>query len=701
MGRSRIPTPYMNNFLKRIPLFETFLVVTILGVHLYAALSDAYNFPNVWFKRDDAFYYFKVAQNISEGRGSTFDGINPTNGYHPLWLLVCIPIFSLARFDLILPLRVLLMVMAVLNAATAVLIFRLVKERLSLAAGMLAASFWAFHYYIHAVVYEYGLETGIAAFAVVYLVHELSRFEKEWRAESVPPKRIAGFALLAALVIFSRLDLVFLVVIAGAWIILRGKPIRSLLPLDMVAILASMTASVALRTGLDAYNHHYAYSALEAAALALVFKPAALYFFGAYRHPRANSSWGTLRQLAYALTAGGAVIVAIYLLLIELGFAANFPRSAFVLDWVISLIALFSLRLAATWFSRPGKVLPDESPLNEFKANWKTWLREGAVFYGITGALLGAYMLFNKIVFGVSSPISGLIKRWWGSMEITLYENPASNWYAFFGIGRTAYDAWMPLTDIFYWGSDVLRPLYPGADKAGDRYYIAMGLFVLLALIVLFVNKRRAANAFSNMALIPLAAGCGIHILSYTASSYGGAKEWYWVSQMVMLALGGGLLLDLLRKPLQRMQPARLPLQIAALLLCVYLARDFSLVISAVMPHGYFPPDRPYMEVLEYLEENTPPGSVIGMTGGGNVGYLIHDRTIVNMDGLINSYDYFQELKEGRAAPYLRERGMTIIFANPQLLTFPPYYGQFAPYLVKYSTYGGKSLLYVLEEPKY
>ena len=81
-----------------------------MSISLYAALSDAQNLSWRWFTRDDAYYYFKVAQNISEGHGSTFDGIDLTNGYHPLWMLVCIPIFALARFDLILPLRVLLLV---------------------------------------------------------------------------------------------------------------------------------------------------------------------------------------------------------------------------------------------------------------------------------------------------------------------------------------------------------------------------------------------------------------------------------------------------------------------------------------------------------------------------------------------------------------------------------------------------------------
>ena len=119
------------------------------------------------------------------------------------------------------------------------------------------------------------------------------------------------------------------------------------------------------------------------------------------------------------------------------------------------------------------------------------------------------------------------------------------------------------------------------------------------------------------------------------------------------------------------------------------------------MPRGYFPADRPLMEVIGYLEENTNPSDVIGMTGGGNVGYFIKDRTVINMDGLINSYDYFQSLKAGEAPVFLKNQGMTVIFANARLLVLPPYYGQFAPYLERYSSYGGKDLLYLLEEPKY
>jgi hypothetical protein len=103
---------------------------------------------------------------------------------------------------------------------------------------------------------------------------------------------------------------------------------------------------------------------------------------------------------------------------------------------------------------------------------------------------------------------------------------------------------------------------------------------------------------------------------------------------------------------------------------------------------------------VEYLEENTPPGSIIGMTGGGNVGYFITGRAIVNMDGLINSVEYFHAMQAGEGAAYLSERGLSVVFANAQMLTVPPFYGQYEPHLERYNTYGGKGLFYFLKEPK-
>lgn len=56
---------------------------------------------------DDAFYYFEIARNVAQGYGPTFDRINPTNGFHPLWLLLCIPVYWFG-FDGLTAVRILL-----------------------------------------------------------------------------------------------------------------------------------------------------------------------------------------------------------------------------------------------------------------------------------------------------------------------------------------------------------------------------------------------------------------------------------------------------------------------------------------------------------------------------------------------------------------------------------------------------------------
>ena len=207
----------------RLPWFEIVLTVVFLSATLYAAFSDAYNLPNRWFIRDDAYYYYKVAQNISEGHGSTFDGIHPTNGYHPLWLLICIPIFALARFDLILPLRILAIVDRPAAAGDIDPALSADPARRSRSRRrILAACFWAFNTYVLVFLYKTGVESSITIFLVLVLLYALYKLELTWRTSTDPRLRqIAGLGVLAALVAFGRLDLIFFSLIVGIWIVFR------------------------------------------------------------------------------------------------------------------------------------------------------------------------------------------------------------------------------------------------------------------------------------------------------------------------------------------------------------------------------------------------------------------------------------------------------------------------------------------------
>ena len=232
--------------MKKTKLFELILIIAIMAGAFYAAFSDAHNFPNRWFTRDDAYYYFKVAQNISEGLGSTFDGVNLANGYHPLWMLVNIPIFALARFDLVLPLRILLLLMAAMHAASAILLYRIISRTLSAQVGTFVALFWAFSIYIHETVVQYGLETGLTVFTLLLFLYQVQKFN---RAEEQTPKQITQLALLAVLVMFSRLDTVFLVLLFGVYLIFRKTYLRYLLLADIFGAVLFGFLTILMRVG--------------------------------------------------------------------------------------------------------------------------------------------------------------------------------------------------------------------------------------------------------------------------------------------------------------------------------------------------------------------------------------------------------------------------------------------------------------------
>jgi|NGEPerStandDraft_6_1074524.scaffolds.fasta_scaffold29501_3 hypothetical protein len=69
-----------------------YALVIPLGKLVIAVVADRTRLVSLYV--DDAFYYFRVAHNIASGAGSTFDGIDLTNGYHPLWQLLLVPLFA-------------------------------------------------------------------------------------------------------------------------------------------------------------------------------------------------------------------------------------------------------------------------------------------------------------------------------------------------------------------------------------------------------------------------------------------------------------------------------------------------------------------------------------------------------------------------------------------------------------------------------
>ncbi|HVF24906.1 MAG TPA: hypothetical protein VNA23_03405 [Anaerolineales bacterium] len=681
--------------MRRFAWFEIILLIAVMSMSLYAALSDAQNLSWRWFTRDDAYYYFKVAQNISEGRGSTFDGINPTNGYHPLWMLICVPIFALARLDLILPLRMLLLVMSGLSVATAILLYRLVGKVFAPAIGAIAALFWVFSFDVLAIVYQHGLETGIAAFFIVLLIYKLYEFDKSWRTQAVSKKQILILGILAALAMFSRLDLVFLAAMVGLWVVFRGHPLRFFLPLDIATIVASALLALTLRIGFPDY-YQLTEMTIAMVALGLVVKISCAFLFGLYQHSGLSGRRALLKQLLLSSVVSSAIIGLLMITSQRLGILqGSFPRITLLMDFTFTFL-LFGISRLIYLGLQTGKISQNSSavanPRIYFLRYWRGWLNDGLVYYGVVFGSLGIYMLWNRLAFGTFSPVSGQIKQWWAKLPGRAYGGSSRDLLSFFGIHYSSEEnAWNPASSII---GSWAEQLYKLRIVDTWRYLILLALLAIAFYLILRIKKQKGKNAVTQFALIPLLSSAWLQVLYYNLPGYAAFKEWYWVAQLVLIVLTVSLVLGMLYQLLARFQNAQIVVWLLAAYMGVSMSTAYWQNIQNSMPYNYWETDAPFMDVGPLLEEHTEPGSIIGITGGGNIGYFIHDRTVTNMDGLINSYPYFQALQSGQAGAYLENTGLDYVLANPAILDQQPYKGQFNEYMDHLNVYyGGKELM--------
>jgi hypothetical protein len=265
---------------------------------------------------------------------------------------------------------------------------------------------------------------------------------------------------------------------------------------------------------------------------------------------------------------------------------------------------------------------------------------------------------------------------------------------SFFGLSyRTEENAWNPISRIFgSWAENMYR-IFRIEDSW--RYVIILTVVAILFYLILLTNRKRGKIAITQLSIIPLLSSAWLQVLYYNGLKYAAHKEWYWVSQLVIIVLTISLVIGMLYTLIRRVPY----LSVAAWLMAVYvgisMGTSFWKTIRSSMPYNHSSPDTAYMDIVPLLEEHTEPGSIIGLTGGGNVGYFIHDRTIINMDGLINSYAYFQALQARTGGEYLQNIGLDYVLANPVILDQQPYKAQFNAYLEPLKVYyGGKQLMH-------
>jgi FlaA1/EpsC-like NDP-sugar epimerase len=132
---------------------------------------------------------------------------------------------------------------------------------------------------------------------------------------------------------------------------------RILLVADLILIFTSVLASFALRLDLGPLFVSYIPHALTMAGIALIVKPFVYYLFGLYRRYWVYASTRELQLIAVttitaSVLTGLAIMTAILLGIMP----ANFPRSVFGIDLLLSLFSVGGLRMAVRVLAESGQV---------------------------------------------------------------------------------------------------------------------------------------------------------------------------------------------------------------------------------------------------------------------------------------------------------------------------------------------------------
>lgn len=489
-------------------------------------------------------------------------------------------------------------------------------------------------------------------------------------------RELIVLGLIGGLTILARLDNLFVVGVIGLFLLFKIRKIPTIVIFDLLAITVSIFLAWILRLGSEGLlaNKLSIYPMLM---LCLLVRPITFYFLGCYSGKQPLSG---LQMVVRTILAWVIAFVVEYLslfVLFKLKITTMFSNSILLYGAAIGLVIVGIVHL----FFYKSTLKTDNSPAITFwnwvKAKWKNALSDGVSYGAPIAVLIGSYMIFNRVTFGSFSPVSGQIKHWWSTMPNTVYARTVSL-LDVLGLSTGGGNGpWSLFTSKIDKAGDFVASSFPSISN-NLAFAIICIVVVVLFLLLMKAQDGKLARKFFAMLIPAILIGSIMQITYYFASGYTHTRGWYWMAEMLAIVLCGSLVLDGLFSWLDQAKIKLKPSLVLSVIIGLVLVFTHFQFVTRFAPK-IVPEEKQayYLAEVTEVEFYTQPGSRIGMTGGGLMAYFIQDRTIVNLDGLISSVEYYNAMKSGTATQFLDAIPLNYVFGKPYMLLESDPYSSF------------------------
>lgn len=536
----------------------------------------------VTYNGDDMYYYLEIADNIVQGHGVSFDGIHITNGFHPLYLLLILPIVKMFLFNKILASYSALILLMLFNVFTAIFVYRIVNLLTkNKDAGIISAFIWLFNPW-NIFIPLTGVEVAIASFFIAsslyaYIYYRI-KSNNDFSKFKIWP--IISIGILLGLAILSRSDSILIAIAIGLDVIYQ-----------MVKNITKKNVTKNLKS--KKFLEYMGKLALLVCVVLIIIAPWVIW-------SKLNTGlWvqGSGSALMYNSRAGLGVSEIINKVVFNTGFSIfkifNYTVTAPFLALVVGLIL--------------GSIIKYKFKLNKTSRNilvaaaiilllYSSSIKE-AVHYPAGLIIAIRLAIISAIVF-VIGLISGLNTKI-ASLKITSFKEKS--------------------------------------------------------------NNKEIKNSASNL---PVIIGF-ILFAGFYSILFWHHQPWYFLSILLLIIILLGNFFDVM---LVRMK--KFGVKKAFLLLLILFAVLFGIRFAVLYNSSICPWQYDMYEGAVYLKNlpEIPADANIGAFNAGIFAYF-SDRTIVNLDGVVN-YDIVEYRKSGgNTIGYLRENNIQYVIDYPCFLT--------------------------------